>query len=358
MFAQAFAAWRWWNHYEMLEQRKTLLRVNMDESSICLHQGDGKGTIALDRKRHREDAVQRVSRKTRRRRMTLLAFICDRGDIQPSLPQVLIMNEATCPLRTLQRLRAAVSPNILIVRQKSAWNNEHLCATIVRRLGESIAPFRHLYQPVLLMDAAKMHTSERVVLACRAMDIWPLLIPAGLTWLLQPLDTHGFSWLKNVLAKLYQAARASSANQELDIHEFLECVNEAVNSVFGGHGWRRAFERCGFGLRQAQVAERTLTNLGVETCEAPTTMPSFQEIHSCFPRRTRTASLLFWRVLQIISQGDEEFITRTAGHISRASRSVAGALAHDAGRTRSQTRALLSHPRAQPLLSGRSVRRW
>ena len=71
MFPQAFAAWRWWNHYEMLEQRKTLLRINMDESSICLHQGDGKGTIVLDRERHREDAVQRVSRRTRRRRIQM-----------------------------------------------------------------------------------------------------------------------------------------------------------------------------------------------------------------------------------------------------------------------------------------------
>ena len=328
----------------------------MDESSICLHQGDGKGTIVLDRKRHREEAVQRVSRKTRRRRMTLVAFICDREDIQLALPQVLIMNEATCPLRMLRPLRAAVSPNILIVRQKSAWNNEHLCAEIIRQLGKSIAPFNHLYQPVLLMDAAKMHTSRRAVLACRAMNIWPLLIPAGLTWLLQPLDTHGFSQFKHVLAKLYQAARVSSTSQELDLQEFLGCVNEAVNSVLCGHGWSQAFERCGFGLRQAQVAKRTFANLGVEGCEALTTMPSFEEIQACFPRRTRTASSLFWRVLRIISNPDEEFSIRTPVHSSRPSNSRAEALDHDMGRTRSQTRALLSYPRAQPLLSGKSVR--
>ena len=349
MFPQAFAAWRWWNYYEVLGQRKTILPVNMDESPICFYQGDGEGTIVLDRKRHREEAVQRVSRKTRRRHMTLVAFICDREDIQPALPQVLIMNEATCPLRTLQRLRAAVSPNILIVRQKSAWNNEHLCADIIRRLGESIAPFKHLYQPVLLMDAAKMHTSKRVVLACRAMNIWPLLIPAGLTWLLQPLDTHGFSPFKNVLTKLYQAARVSSTNQELDIQEFIECVSEAVDSVLCGRGWKRAFERCGFGLRQAQVATRTLANLGVEDCEVLATMPSWEEIHACFPRRTRAASLLFWRVLEIVSKPDEEFSMRTPVHSSRPSNSRAETFDHDMGRTRSQTRALLAGKSARGL---------
>ena len=348
MFSQAFAAWRWWNHYEVLGQRKTMLRVNMDESPICLHQGKGEGTIVLDRKRHREEAVQRVSRKTRRRHMTLVAFICDREDIQLVLPQVLILNEATCPLRTLLHLRAAVSPNILIVRQKSAWNNEHLCADIIRRLGKAIAPFKHLYQPVLLMDAAKMHTSKTVVLACRASNIWPLLIPAGLTWLLQPLDTHGFSPFKNVLAQLYQAARVSSTNQELDIQEFLGCVSEAVNSVLCGRGWKRAFERCGFGLRQAQVAKSTFANLGVEECEVLATMPSWEEIHACFPRRTRAASLLFWRVLETVSKPDAEFSMRTPVHSSRPNNSGAETIDHAMGRTRSQTRALLSYPRAQP----------
>ena len=67
-----------------VEQGKMPLRINVDESSICVFQGGGKGAVFV------KQARQKVSKSQKRKNLTLLAFICDRPDVQPHLPQIII----------------------------------------------------------------------------------------------------------------------------------------------------------------------------------------------------------------------------------------------------------------------------
>ena len=67
-----------------VEQGKAPLRINTDETSICIFQGSRKGAVFVKK------AKQNVSKSKKRKNLTLLAFICDRTDIQPHLPQVII----------------------------------------------------------------------------------------------------------------------------------------------------------------------------------------------------------------------------------------------------------------------------
>ena len=63
---------------------KMPLRINTDETSICVFQGKRKGAVFVKKAR------QKVSKSQRRKNLTLLAFVCDRADIQPHLPQIII----------------------------------------------------------------------------------------------------------------------------------------------------------------------------------------------------------------------------------------------------------------------------
>lgn len=154
--------------------------MNLDETSVCLFQGDAAGNILLSKKRAR-GVAQRVPRAKRRRCMTHVGLICDRSDIQPLLPQVLIINEKTAPASAMPALRAACPPNVRILRQKSAWANAHTTALVVRLIGIAVRPFLPTLQPVLLLDALRAHWHPFVLSACRAMRIWPLCVPASLT---------------------------------------------------------------------------------------------------------------------------------------------------------------------------------
>ena len=105
---QAAVVWQWFNFLKgQVPGGKAVLRLNVDETSVCLFQGGGKGTVIAGKRKIRDRApdgasasvepVQKVTRTTRRTCMTHVAFVCDRPDIQPLLPQVVIGNERTFP---------------------------------------------------------------------------------------------------------------------------------------------------------------------------------------------------------------------------------------------------------------------
>ena len=154
--AQALAAWQWFNCMSnKLPAGKTVLRINMDETSVCLWQGQGKGTVLFRKRRDPPGAesVQRADRSKRRTCMTYVAFICDGPELQPLLPHVIIGKCGTFLARDFPDLQAASPANVELIRQESAWNDARLQARIVRKLGLALRPVLGDFQPVLLMDA-------------------------------------------------------------------------------------------------------------------------------------------------------------------------------------------------------------
>ena len=154
---QAFAMWRWWNEYEMrVAPGKTILKLNLDETSVCVYQGNVEGNVFLPRGRH-PTLAQHVPRAMRRKNLTFVAMVSDNADIQLLLPQFIIGNYATFPARDIGALRATCPPNVFLIRQKSAWNNETLLIVIIRALREALEPHMEAFQPVLIFDAVALH---------------------------------------------------------------------------------------------------------------------------------------------------------------------------------------------------------
>ena len=293
---QAMAVWHWYNYVtSRIPPGKEVLRLNLDETSVCLYQGGGKGNVFVSRKRR---VTQRAPIGKRRCCITHVGVICDQTDIQPRLPQVLIGNEFTFQAGAIAALRASSPSNVVLLRQKSAWNNHATCAWIIRRIGLALAPYAGRYQPVLLLDASRVHSHRIVLTACHLAGIWVVLIPALLTWLLQPLDTHGFQRYNAHMRKEYQEARIRSEGGDLAVGDFLLCVHSAVRSVLQGIPWSSAFDRDGFGARQAEVAPRILEKLeraGQVVAPLIFSRPTDAELALCFPRRTKVPVALLWR---------------------------------------------------------------
>jgi hypothetical protein len=286
--SQAWAAWQWWNYLcSEVSGDRVPLRINMDETSICLYQGSGKGAVFTSRKRPRREHSQKVTANKRRCCLTYVSFVCDRSDLQPLLPQVIVGNERTFPLKFFFRLKAACPPNVRLVRQKSAWNNGVLCAEIMRWLGEALRPHLSRYQPILLMDAVRLHTSPQVIAACNRVRLWLLLVPATMTRLMQPLDTDGFQPFKINLRANYQEARACADGADLSIEQFMPCLYRAIRRVMQGRQWARAFDKAGFGQRQCQLSSFLKHELQLEepACVAHS-RPSLDQLRHCFPRRS------------------------------------------------------------------------
>ena len=251
---QAFAAWQWWNYYlGQLPSGKVPLRINLDETSVCLFQGDCRGTLFVSSRRPRDEPVQKVARAKRRCCLTHVALICDDAALQPVLPQVIIGNEHTFLKAGFADLQAACPANVRLIRQKSAWNDQALCASIVRWLGMALAPHMDRVQPILLLDAVPLHTAKNVLSACSRYRIWPIIVPAKLTWLVQPLDTSAFHLYKAFLKRAYHRARASSPSGDVSLAGFLLCVYETIRSILQGRRWSSAFDQDEFGSHQQRL---------------------------------------------------------------------------------------------------------
>ena len=87
---------------------------------------------------------------------------------------------------------------------------------------------------MLFLDACKAHLHARVFAACAACGLWAVVVPAKMTRLLQPLDTHAFLAYKVYLQKLFQEARIRTANGDLDVAGLLKCICGTAISTLQG----------------------------------------------------------------------------------------------------------------------------
>jgi len=191
----------------MVPAGMTPLRINIDETAACLYQGGRRGNIFLSAG---VPAVEDVSLGKRRTHMTLIAIICEVDHIQQVIPMLLVCNERTIPEKEYAALKAAMPPNVHLLRQRSAWSSMALTVEIIKLLGVALSPFREQYVLILSCDAAKIHIPAAVFAACRRWGWLPLLVAAKLTYALQPLDIRAFHPFKIHVQKEYQACRLRS----------------------------------------------------------------------------------------------------------------------------------------------------
>ena len=203
---KAMAAWQLFNFAELTARHrgKPLLRINLDETRIGLHFSAPRGlqARAVSRRaqkakaRRRKTVVQNVPLGKKRAGFTHVAMICDDTSLQPRLPQILLGNEAIFPVATLDALRPTLPPNVRLWRRRSGWVTKDLLRDIIRELAIALGELTATHTVVLLLDTASMHICPRAIGMAARHGICMQYIPAKMTWLLQPLDTHVFARYK------------------------------------------------------------------------------------------------------------------------------------------------------------------
>ena len=256
-----------------------MLRINLDETSICLFQGRGKGNVFLT-KEQRLRVCRRVTLAQRRTNYSHVGIACDDAAIQARLPQTLIGNYYTLPDGLgLAALRASLPANVFLERERGSWKNAGMMKRIVRRLAAALAPFMAERQPILLLDAFGAHIAAAVFDELRAAGIWVVVIPANMAWLLLPLDTHCFAQFKPSLRRAYKVARVHSASGAVELAEFLRCVCDAIRNILEDRPWAHAFVNNDLSSAQGALSERVRVQLPwVQIAPAQSTKPSVEQL--------------------------------------------------------------------------------
>lgn len=343
---QANSVWQLFNYAEWLAECKGrwLLKLNLDETAVCLHPGAGKGAVFLSKKRLREEPGRRqhVPFPKRRCYVSCVSVICDRTDVQP-LPQFIIANERTFLQRDFDALVRGAPPNVTLIRQRSAWNTILVTVRIVRALSGWLRTQRAQLsnvQLLLILDAAKIHLHPQVLRACKAAGIWLLVVPPRMTLLIQPLDFAVFALFKAALINAYLAARLASTDGRGDIgvHEWLRCIYAAIAEVVVRRPWAAAFDHCGFGAQQGFLSRRVRETLQVDgDLDLPSQPPPDEVVRLCFPRRYAVDLPLYWSLFEDVTP--ERPMLRRATPIGEATpASVRAIVPWRAPRTRAEHR--------------------
>ena len=265
--AQVLAVYQWWNYLVSLcPSDKTVLRLNLDETAVRLYQSPAKGLMfrPLHGEKRRKRRISQASRKQQRACITHVAIVCDNPEIQARLPHVIIGNHSVLPLYVLREIEPQLRRNVFLVRRKSAWVDASYMVTIIELLGKILKPFLPKFQPILLFDALSAHLAPKVFRAAAKENIWLIVVPGKLTWLIQPADTHVFYKYKMFLRRRYMEAAAKSEDGAVHLRSVLQSINDAVLLIFQAQEWSRAFDENGFGEQQRKVRTSILDAAGLD----------------------------------------------------------------------------------------------
>jgi len=289
---QVSAVWQWWNCYEdLVPNGKKALAVNLDETAVRAFPGAAKGLVSFSPKMKRCRRMglhaQPASRAQQRSCVTHVACLCDVPEIQAVLPHFFIGNERVLPVYVQRLVTPALANNVFLLRRKSAWVNGEVMLMIVKTIAEILKAYKDLYQPILLWDALKSHLSPSVLRAAGTRGIWPIVIPAKVTWLLQPADTHAFSKYKAFLRKAYLKDALESTSGRVSVEKILLAMNDAVRHVFRGNRRTEGFEGNGLGQRQKKVRASIWAHMElVEPTNVPRTLPTLEQFGHIWPQRS------------------------------------------------------------------------
>lgn len=188
---------------------------------------------------------QRLGRSHVRMFFTHVGIICNKLDIQPLLPQVIFFGAKSITKADWDSITANLPRNVYVKRMPKGLNNTQQHRIIIRILGMILQPFLATMQPILSFDAAPLHLAPEVLNEMTVVFIWYIVVPARLTWLLQPLDSHGFVLYKNYLRRGFSDA-ACNADTRSYMRCMLDLVVGAIRYVLQGRRWQHAFEQTGF----------------------------------------------------------------------------------------------------------------
>ncbi|CAE8601244.1 unnamed protein product [Polarella glacialis] len=327
---KATTYFRWANYVRScVPVGERTLMINMGETALAYSWAGQKGTIVCrDRLPNgRSLRTEQASRNDMRGNVTHMAFICDDSSIQPLLPQILLGNHSKFTIRLLNSVA------------ESSWNSHSTMRKALGILRRALQPIASTHSIILILDMARVLIHHTIYQHAKQCGTRLLYVPARLTWLLQPCDTHLFARLKNELRRRWHEERCQSESGIISSAGWPHIIAQAIRVVIQGNKWRNSFSETGAIDDQAGLSKHILGHMGLlEPFAAPSTPPPLEDVRRIFPKglKFNVENYLLWPTTQA-----EE--TASLLNVAGASRHTAPALADStdspiAARTGAQAR--------------------
>ena len=240
---------------DRVEGGKQPVLLNLDETSISYSSHGAKGYFARHLLKSRK-ATSRVRKKELRGSVSHVAIIAARPEVQKRLPQVFIGNRHRFTLGLLAEVAGITPEFVHLFRRKSSWNNIENMISILDLLTDALGHFPDL-QPILVLDTVRCHIAPRILSKAAELKLWIALVPAGLTYLLQPLDVRCFAQYEAFLRAAYRTARMTTG--AMSARQWLMLLFQVCTDFLNSTSWAPAFRSVGVGTGELKLG----TELGI-----------------------------------------------------------------------------------------------
>ena len=289
---QAKALWRLSNfQHSRLNKTKTAVRINLDETSVCLTQCEKRGWLLPEvRKRmwRGESVTGEVKTKAMKTNFSHVCMICDNPDINTALPQVLIFKEDVMSGELLQALKDVAPKHWVLLRQPKAWCNNEAMKKVLAKLESNLADYRSTHEFILIFDTFRSHICAPTLKSLGNMGLSTVIIPAKTTSLLQPLDVYGFAQYKRSLRLKSMLRRLSFPREVNTWRRMVDILVSTTIEVLVKKNWSFAFQR--LGLSGDQTTLSTSARARLQFTDHPETLPAqfptLAELKELFPDRS------------------------------------------------------------------------
>lgn len=288
IFHKATALWQWWAYLKTrIPATKRPLLLNLDETSLKFFYEPARGLRinAAAARKLKAPLKRHATRRQQRRALSYVSIICDDPALQARIPQILLVASAMLSPAMLEGLRGRLADNVFIWRRKSGWVNNDVFVEILTHVGRSLQDVAPDRQPILMMDAHKVHFSSPVLRCTAKFNMFTLIFPASCTHVFQMLDTDVFARFKLFFRRGLQERMAMSPNADLDTEVVLEEMNAAISTIVNSLDWSATFRKNGFS-NEAFARKKLLDALQWDAYPLlPSVLPSYEAFQEIFPHR-------------------------------------------------------------------------
>ena len=171
--------------------------------------------------------------------MTVIGLVAQDAGLQRCLPQVFVPKDASTT-RAEKALLASMPLPLQWIRGTSGWVNDEPLRQVLTCLRAIVRRHSPGSPLVLLMDSAALHLTMPVLRHAANLNMHLVFVPARVTWLLQPLDSHVFAKMKRRLRAMQQEARVTASSGTLTTTQWLALVIASVQEMLVDMTWAHA----------------------------------------------------------------------------------------------------------------------
>ncbi len=288
--AAVFLRWAAWMRAHRVASSAAVF-INMDETRLSNIRSWAQGLVPPPRRACGTSwTTQRP--KPACPRATLIAAICSSANLQKMLPQIWLPRSERGKIpsaRKRQTYAAASWPQEVWYGTDGNITSE-LMRTWLKKVRSVVRRWNPEAKIVLGVDVCRSHIDKGVVTLARSLGFEVIFIPARMTFLLQPLDTHVFSQLKGCIRNGLLRRGLASPTGSWSWKEAVGVQAAAISEILSSRDWARVFGRIGLGgsMENLRPAVRDL----VRSADLSPRPPTAEELQDYLAVSARTSALL------------------------------------------------------------------